>query len=408
MTRSKSGIGCLGFILLLGVGIGAWMGISALVSSIRWSHAGTDRLVTWLGDSNAHTRERARERLVKMDDTAVPALVAATRGGLAVRRAEAVLALNTIGGPKAMAAVAVKLTDENSTVAAAAEAGLVKAGANAVPPLLGALAEGDPYLRYQAARLLVAIDDKSAAKGLVRALSDDDADVRAEAATGVGSLHVVSAARKLVALLGDSDATVSKAALDAAVSLGRASGKPLLAALHSSKASVRRAAVVGLGKIRFTSSARALVARLHDKNASVRGAAANALVLLGAAAVPPLSGQLGQSAGSFRWVASNILLRIATTHPDAVKPLLALLRRGDIRGVADRYAFFIRLGHPGSETMLIRALDVYGNKTMCLDYLNCGSDKLDAGARRWASAHGYTVTTTSGYYGGPSWGSASE
>jgi HEAT repeat protein len=271
-----------------------------------------------------------------------------------------------------------------------------------------ALAKGDPDLRYQAARLLVTINDRSAAKALVRALSDADADVRAEAATGVGSLHVASAVRKLVALLGDQDATVRKAALDAAVSLGRTSGKPLMAALHSRKASVRRAAVAGLGQIGFTSSARALVARLRDKDAHVRAAAADALVLLGAAAVPPLSNQLGQSAGSFRWVASNILLRIATTHPDAVQPLLALIRRGDIRGVADRYAFFIRLGHPGSENMLIKALDVYGNKTMCLDYLNCGSDKLDAGARRWASAHGYTVTTTSGYYGGPAWGSASE
>jgi hypothetical protein len=42
---------------------------------------------------------------------------------------------------------------------------------------------------------------------------------------------------------------------------------------------------------------------------------------------------------------------------------------------------------------------------MCVDYLNCGNDKLDRAGRNWAQRHGYSVNTTYGTYGGPTWGS---
>lgn len=57
----------------------------------------------------------------------------------------------------------------------------------------------------------------------------------------------------------------------------------------------------------------------------------------------------------------------------------------------------IKLGIDGSEDELAAVLFVYGNKSMAEDYLNCGSEKLYDGARRWVAAHGYRVSKT--HYG---------
>ncbi|WP_395744047.1 hypothetical protein [Prosthecobacter sp.] len=63
----------------------------------------------------------------------------------------------------------------------------------------------------------------------------------------------------------------------------------------------------------------------------------------------------------------------------------------------------IKLGIPGSEEDLNSVLMAYGDVNMAEDYLNCGSEALDAGGRRWAQANGYNIHTGMGSHRS-SWG----
>ena len=408
MRVTGARLGCGGTVAVLLVGVGLYLGISWVVQQIRWATADTGDLVARLADTDAGDRAKARERLVDTGEAAVAPLAATLDRGEATQRREAALALSEIGGDEAYAAVAAALDDEAEAVRASAEAGLVKAGHDAVPALVGTLKSDDPALAASSARLLGSIGDAAAGHPLKQALDHRVAAVRAAAARAVGMLGVESAASKLVVLLGDPDGRVRAGARGALVKLDDAAVKPLLRALNSSRARVREGAVVALGRLRVKAAAPKLARMLNDKSGPVRLAVEDALVAMGKAAVAPLSGKLGVAAGATKWVAADILLRIAESDPDAVKPLLQYLRSGSVRGVADRYAFFIRLGRKGSEGLLIQALNSYGNVDMAEDYLNCGNDRLDAAARRWAAARGYSVTSTPGYYGGPVWGSGSD
>ena len=55
--------------------------------------------------------------------------------------------------------------------------------------------------------------------------------------------------------------------------------------------------------------------------------------------------------------------------------------------------------------MLIKALNAYGNKQMAEDFLNRGNSRLEEAARRWATAHGYTVIKLPSGGTRPAWGS---
>jgi len=87
----------------------------------------------------------------------------------------------------------------------------------------------------------------------------------------------------------------------------------------------------------------------------------------------------------------------------AVKPLISALKAGDLEIVAGAYSYFIELGEPGTEEILIKALNIYGTKEMALDFFNCGNDKLKNAAEKWAKEHGYQIFTM-GSRGGPIWG----
>ena len=56
----------------------------------------------------------------------------------------------------------------------------------------------------------------------------------------------------------------------------------------------------------------------------------------------------------------------------------------------------IKLGISGSEDALVGVLLEYGDPSMTEDYLNSGSNILENGGYRWASAHGYDVRKAAG------------
>jgi hypothetical protein len=85
-------------------------------------------------------------------------------------------------------------------------------------------------------------------------------------------------------------------------------------------------------------------------------------------------------------------------------PLLAALDRGDLSIISGAYQFFIQKGRPGSEALLIQALNASGTQEMAEDFLNCGNQQLQSEAEKWAEANGYTITAGSNR-SGPIWGS---
>ena len=69
----------------------------------------------------------------------------------------------------------------------------------------------------------------------------------------------------------------------------------------------------------------------------------------------------------------------------------------------------MRLGKGGTESELVRAFrelgspDTFPTIPWAADYLNSGNNKLEAAAREWMSAHGYTEVP-SPIGGGGGWG----
>lgn len=105
--------------------------------------------------------------------------------------------------------------------------------------------------------------------------------------------------------------------------------------------------------------------------------------------------------------AQGELLVIAQKDPAAIAPLTAALKEPDYDLVTDLYNFFIQLGQPGSEKVLIEALNRQGfserSSPMAFAFLASGNKKLVAGTRRWADHNGLTITgQPSGV--GPKWG----
>jgi len=101
----------------------------------------------------------------------------------------------------------------------------------------------------------------------------------------------------------------------------------------------------------------------------------------------------------------QLLVDTKNANPRATRHLFAALRNKEYDLVADIHMFYVRLGRAGTESGLIDALDAEGDTIMALNFLNSGNPKLDRGARAWAAAHGYTVTSSPGPGAPVSWGS---
>jgi hypothetical protein len=76
--------------------------------------------------------------------------------------------------------------------------------------------------------------------------------------------------------------------------------------------------------------------------------------------------------------------------------LLAAWKQHDLAAIAGAYTIFIKLGEPGSEDLLIEALNQFGGPEMAGDFLNCGDSKLKSAAVSWAASHDFQIDATFG------------
>jgi len=136
-----------------------------------------------------------------------------------------------------------------------------------------------------------------------------------------------------------------------------------------------------------------------DKNAE------ELLARIGKPAVGILMGKMRNSDQKIRFAAADALVMMVRFNPDAVSNLTQAFDNGSLGAIANNYPFYIRLGQSGTEDLLLKALNAYFNRSMCLDYLNCGNREIEDGSKKIAEARGYNIFSREGYHDGPKWGS---
>jgi HEAT repeat protein len=232
-----------------------------------------------------------------------------------------------------------------------------------VDPLIAALGDPDPRVRFRAIFWLGKIKNPRAVKALAIALVKGSRD----AGDALLSIHAPGTVDVLVEALRDAD-------------LPR-------------DVEFEVAAVLAIDRER---SLQLLLATLNDPDANVRG---NTIRVLGrfyeARAIPQLISALGDRVVSIRRLAAIALVRIG--RPEGADALISLAKQNDPRVIADIYPGLIMLGDPLLERPLIESLNSgFGDREMAEAFLNCGNPKLAAAARAWAKDHGYEITSFGG------------
>jgi HEAT repeat protein len=289
-----------------------------------------------------------------------------------------------------------------------------------------ALKSPDAAVRYQAAITLGKLKDPRAIQPLIVALKDADFSVRLQAAGALGKLGE-PAIIPLSAVFNDPDVNARRSA---AYALGEIKGPravdPLVAALKDANRLVRRDAAEALGKIRDIRAIGPLISGIADDESTFefwefRRSATDALVSIGEPAVEPLIAALNDGPLQLRRYAAMALGEIRITpvaspvrvgaetsseDPRAVARLLTGLKERDTAVLVGACRFFIRRGEAGAEAPLIQALNAKGDDDTLRVFLNCGNYELEAAATKWASEHGYRITSMSSRYGSSiRWGS---
>jgi HEAT repeat protein len=174
------------------------------VQSSHTDPATINSLIAELGSKDMRVRIKARQSLVAIGEPAVARLVKALSDPKEWVRWEAAKALGQIdvawsshADPATISALVTDLGSKDGLVRVRARLSLVAIGAQAVGPLVKALATKKQWIRWEAAKALGQIGSPAAAKALVRALEDEMFDIRWLAAEGL----VVMGREALVPLL---------------------------------------------------------------------------------------------------------------------------------------------------------------------------------------------------------------
>lgn len=297
-------------------------------------------------------------------------------------------------------------------------------------PLADRLSDPDPAVRLAAVQELAGLNDPTTVAALVDASQDPDQDVAVAAIAYLGSVGGPESTTALLALaktIPDGSDADASARFEAAVTslnqvhgtaavvrlleiaVAEGAGNPtsgcaltapgpadvtsLAKALGHADAAVRLESIACLAVIGDTASVDLLVKQIASTNATVRAAAISTLGDVGSTrATSALIKALGNSK-TFDDASSAL----AQIYDADATPLLKYLKAAKTVKV---YAPIIRIGQAGTESALITALNKFGYKDMAVDYLNCGSAKLDKAAHTWATRHGYVVYTVPGGGGG--------
>ncbi|MEX0666109.1 MAG: HEAT repeat domain-containing protein [Acidimicrobiia bacterium] len=268
--------------------------------------------------------------------------------------------------------------------------------------------------RVRATKTLAAIDLEETAEALVGlAIDDSKRKVRNAAAASLGKLDE-SAPLVVDTLLEESTGSFGddrrQAAIERAVaSIGVGAIAPLGNALPTADVDTQTLVIDLLKAIEkkdedaVAAAWPGIVETLIAKLASPDGfAAAGLLAEIGSPAVPRLIEVarprvvVDDPRVDPRANAEFALIEMAATDLALVAPLDQALDDRDLALVADLMNFYIQLGKPGSEEVLIAALNAMSDADrageIALQFLESGHPPLEAAGRDWAASHGFTVT----------------
>ena len=217
--------------------------------------------------------------------------------------------------------------------------------------------------------------EAGSSENLINQLRSRDPALREKSTRRLGELKDPTAVESLILVLKkDKDRNVRWSAEDALVSIGTPSVEPLIKMLNDDSWRIRRRAVRTLGKIKDARAIGPLTVSMEtDNDCYVRKYAAKAI---------------GEING-----------------PRAAEILTPALRNRDLEIIEGAYRFFIRRGESGSEAVLIESMNKNWNKTMVLDFLNCGNRQLEEAATDCAKKRGYSIHTPVDWVV-PKWGQA--
>jgi HEAT repeat protein len=292
--------------------------------------------------------------------------------------------------------------------------------------------EPSPVARVEIARELGTGKNGSAGRYLLWSLeADRDTRVRAASACALGELRHHAAVQPILARAMDiSEADdVKICALRALRQLGDPQVvTTLISLLTETSGPLRIETIQTLGALRDARAVPVLIGVVvSPRGEDDRVAAQRAIGALGSSALPEVR-QLFQQSPQLaieilRYMGEpgvSELLSIYRSSPAGVRneAVRAILLAGNQTGVStmrdvmstnlalvqQAHRSLIELGDGSFVPLLVGALDRYGDATMAVAYLNCGEATLATAARRWASAHGYEVSSSFASNGSPRWG----
>lgn len=237
------------------------------------------------------------------------------------KRGEAAVSLGKIGDAKALEPLIIALKDNDDRVRVGAAVALGGIGnPEAVDPLIEALNDSVSMVRQLAAFSLGLIGNPLAVDPLIRALDDGDYKVRSSAASSLGELRDPRAVEPLIGSFkrrnGDTydfelareDLEVRERSANALGMIGLAAVEPLIEALDHEDRFIRSYSALSLGKIGDIRAVDPLIEALDDEDWTVRNSAVTSLALIGdPRAVGPLIEALNDENEWVRLNAANAL-----------------------------------------------------------------------------------------------------
>jgi len=121
---------------------------------------------------------------------------------------------------------------------------------------------------------------------------------------------------------------------------------------------------------------------------------------MGEPAIKALASTLDNSEPSTRIKAAEALSYINTE--EARQILISGLRNRDLQIIAGGVSFFVERAEPGSEPVIIEALNKYGDKEVAEILINSGNKELEQAALEWVKKGGYKLIHRGS--SGPRWG----
>lgn len=244
-----------------------------------------------------------------------------------------------------------------------------------VESLIDTLKHGSPKVVVKSIEVLSIIGDIKAVSPIINLLNSSEILIVDASINALGKFKDPSAVDGLIMALtnwSEEDSTRELLAY-ALINIGNPSVESLIDLLYSEKPIIRGTACYVLGEIGSVDAVEPLIERLNDEDYDVRFSAGEALNKI-------------------------------ETNPE-IESMIAAFENEDLNIAAKYYVYYILRGEPGTESILIKALNKYGNVTMAEDYLNCGNKLLEDAAETWAENNGYMVMPSFGDNDSPQWGS---